>query len=114
MRALPGVESAGISSYLPFSWDSSSSVIIPEGYAPKPGESVVSPNQLYVSPGYLEALKVPLKRGRFFTECDTADAPRVVIIDEQLATRFWPNQDPVGRRMYLPDQPDDVASPARR
>jgi predicted permease len=100
-----------VSSYLPFSWDSSSSVIIPEGYAAKPGESVISPNQLYVSPGYLEALKVPLKSGRFFRDSDTGDAPRVVIIDEQLANRFWPNQPAVGRRMYLPDKPEDVSKP---
>ena len=111
VRALPGIDSAGVTSYLPFSWDSSSSVIIPEGYAPKPGESVVSPNQLYVSPGYLEALKVPLEKGRLFTDSDTADAPRVVIIDAKLAARFWPNQDPVGRRMYLPDNPNDIKSP---
>jgi predicted permease len=111
VRALPGVESAGISSYLPFSRDGSSSVIIPEGYVMKPGDSVVSPNQLYVSPGYLEALKVSLKRGRFFADSDTPDAPRVVIIDEQLAARFWPNQNPIGRRAYLPDQPSDVTSP---
>jgi predicted permease len=111
VRALPGVESAGISSYLPFSWDSSSSVIIPEGYVTKPGDSVVSPNQLYVSSGYLEALKVSLKRGRFFTDSDTLGAPRVVIIDEQLAARFWPDQDPIGRRAYLPDNPSDVGSP---
>jgi predicted permease len=111
VRALPGVESAGLSSYLPFSWDGSSSVIIPEGQAQKATESVVSPNQLYVSPGYLEALKVPLKSGRFFTDSDTSDAPRVVIVDEQLANLFWPNQDPVGRRMYLPDSPEDVAKP---
>jgi predicted permease len=111
VRALPGVESAGLSSYLPFSWDGSSSVIIPEGQASKATESVVSPNQLYVSPGYLEALKVPLKSGRFFTDSDTSDAPRVVIVDEQLAKLFWPNQDPVGRRMYLPDSPEDVAKP---
>ena len=111
VRALPGVEAAGVTSYLPFSWDSSSSVIIPEGYAPKPGESIVSPNQLFVSPGYLEAMKVPLRKGRFFTDSDTATSPRVLIIDEQLAARFWPNQDPVGRRMYLPEKPEDVASP---
>ena len=111
VRALPGVQSAGVTSYLPFSRDSSSSVIIPEGYAPKPGESVVSPNQLYVSPGYFETLKVPLEKGRFFTNSDTADAPRVVIIDAKLAARFWPNQDPVGRRMYLPDKPEDIQSP---
>jgi predicted permease len=111
VRALPGVEAAGVSSFLPFSWDGSSSVIIPEGYQPKPGESVVSPNQLYVSPGYLEALKAPLKSGRFFKDSDTADAPRVVIIDEALARRFWPGQDAVGKRMYLPDSPDDVVKP---
>ncbi len=111
VRALPSVESAGISSYLPFSRDSSSSVVIPEGYAPKPGESVVSPNQLYVSPGYLEALGVPLKGGRFFMDSDTPESPRVVLIDEQLARRFWPDQDPVGRRMSLPDEPEDVAKP---
>jgi predicted permease len=111
VRALPGVEAAGISSYLPFSLDSNSSVIIPEGYAAKPGESVVSPNQLYVSSGYLEALKVPLESGRLFTASDTADAPRVVIIDERLAQHFWPDQNPIGRRMYLPDKPDDVAKP---
>jgi predicted permease len=111
VRALPGVESAGISSYLPFSWDGSSSVIIPEGYVTKPGDSVVSPNQLYVSPGYLEALKVSLERGRLFTDSDSSDAPRVVIIDEPLAARFWPNQDPIGRRAYLPDKPSDVSNP---
>lgn len=111
IRALPGIEAAGGTSFLPFSWDSSSSVIIPEGYVMAPGESVVSPNQLYVTPGYLEALRVPLKQGRYFRESDTHDAPGVVIVDEQLARRFWPSADPVGRRMYLPQSPDDVAKP---
>jgi len=86
-------------------------VVIPEGYVMAPGESVVSPNQLYVSDGYLQALRVPLKRGRFFTPSDTETSPRVVIVDEQLAKKFWPNADPIGRRMYLPDKPDDIAKP---
>jgi predicted permease len=111
VRRLPGIQSAGVSSYLPFSRDENSSVIIPEGYAAKPGESIVSPNELYVSPGYLEALTVPLRRGRFFTDSDTSGAARVVIIDEQLAARFWPGQDPIDRRMYMPDKPEDVSSP---
>ena len=111
VRALPGVEAAGISSFLPFSWDGSSSVIIPEGYAAKPGESIVSPNQLYVSPGYLEALEVRLVRGRLFAASDTTGAPGVVIVDEKLAERFWPNQDPIDRRMYIPQRPEDVARP---
>ncbi len=71
----------------------------------------MSPSQLYVTPGYLEALRVPLKRGRLFTESDTEHAPGVVILDERLAQRFWPNADPIGRRMYLPSTPDDVAKP---
>jgi putative ABC transport system permease protein len=111
VRSLPGVEAAGVSSFLPFSWDGNSSVILAEGYTMAPGESVVSPNQLYVSPGYLEAMKVPLKRGRYFTDADGPDAPRVVIVDEALAGRFWPNADPIGRRMYLPRRPEDIVKP---
>jgi predicted permease len=111
LRALPGIEAAGASSYLPFSWDGNSSVIIPEGQPMDPGASVVSPNQLYVTPGYLEAMKVALKRGRFFTDADGPGAPRVVILDEQLAARFWPNADPIGRRVYLPERPEDVIKP---
>jgi putative ABC transport system permease protein len=111
VRALPGVEAAGVSTFLPFSWDSSSSVIIPEGYVMAPGESVLSPNQVYVTDGYFEALRVPLKRGRFFTPNDTDGAPKVVIVDERLAKKFWPNTDPVGRRMYLPSTADDIVKP---
>ena len=111
VRALPGIEAAGASSFLPFSWDGSSSVVIPEGYAPKPGESVVSPNQLYVTAGYFEAMKIRLKSGRFFNASDTADAPKSVIVDENLARKFWPNQDAVGKRIYMPDSPEDVARP---
>jgi putative ABC transport system permease protein len=111
IRALPGVEAAGATSFLPFSWDSSSSVIIPEGYVMAPGESVVSPNQLYVTSGYLEALQVPLKQGRLFTASDVPPSAPVVIVDEQLAKRFWPNANPIGRRMYLPNSPDDVVKP---
>ena len=111
IRALPGIDAAGASSFLPFSWDGSSSVVIPEGYAPKPGESVVSPNQLYVTAGYFEAMKIRLKSGRFFNASDTADAPKSVIVDENLARKFWPNQDAVGKRIYMPDSPEDVARP---
>jgi predicted permease len=111
IRALPGVTAAGFTSYLPFSWDDSSSVIIAEGYVAAPGESVVSPSQLWVSTGYLEAMGVPLRRGRFFTDSDTKDSPQVVIVDERLASKFWPNADPIGRRMYLPDSAEDVVKP---
>jgi putative ABC transport system permease protein len=76
-----------------------------------PGESVVSPNVLFVTPGYLEAMRVPLKRGRLFTESDAPGALPVMIVDEQLAKKFWPNADPIGRRMYTPKRPEDVVKP---
>jgi predicted permease len=111
VRAVPGVDAAGITTFLPFSFDDSSSVIIPEGYVPTPGESVVSPNTLRVSPGYLEAMGVPLRRGRYFKDSDTATAPRVIILDERLANKFWPGKDPIGRRVYQPEKPEEVAKP---
>ncbi len=111
IRALPGVEAAGATSFMPFSYDSNSNVIIPEGHVMAPGESVVSPNLVNVTPGYLEALRVSLKRGRFFNERDTEKAPGVVIVDDRLAARFWPNADPIGRRMYVPSSPEDIAKP---
>ena len=112
MRALPGVDAAGVSSYLPFSWDGSSSVIIPEGYVAEPGESVVSPNQLYVSPGYLEAMRV---RARSAADCSpTAD----VRTRRGSSSSTSGSRRDSGRtriqsagRMYLPDRPEDVARP---
>jgi predicted permease len=111
IRRLPGIEGAGITTNIPFGWDDSSSVIVPEGHVKAPGESVVSPRQVKVTPGYFEALRVPLKKGRFFTASDDEKAPRVIILDERLATLFWPKADPIGRRVYLPKTPDDVAKP---
>jgi predicted permease len=111
VRALPGIEAAGITDFLPFGGDDRSNAIIAEGQPPKPGESIISPRQLIVTPGYLQALQVKLVRGRFFDESDTANAPRVVIVDEQLANRFWPNADPIGRRVYFPGGPDDIVAP---
>ena len=111
IRAVPGVDAAGVSTFLPFGWGDSSSAIIPEGYVAAAGESIVSPSRLHVSPGYLDALRVPLKRGRLFTDNDAAGTTPVVIVDERLARRFWPDADPIGRRVYLPGGADEVAKP---
>ena len=51
-------------------------------------------------------MNMALVRGRYFDERDTENSPRVVMIDERLAKKFWPNQDPIGRRMYQPNGPD--------
>ena len=110
LRALPGVVSAGATDTIPFGSQHSDSVILAEGYQMKPGESLISPNQVVATPGYFETMGVRLARGRFFRDGDSAEAPRVIIVDEKLAKRFWPGQDPIGRRMFQPSDIKDLLS----
>lgn len=110
VRALPGVVAAGATSTIPLGGSHNDSVILAEGYEIKPGESVISPSQVDVTPGYFEAMGVKLLEGRFFGDQDTAEVPRVVIVDLRLARRFWPDQSPIGRRMYLPTSIDDLTA----
>ena len=107
IRALPGVVSAGATTTIPFGGSQNDSVILAEGYQMKPGESVISPQNVDVTPGYFDTMGAKRLRGRFFDEHDAASAPPVIIVDDKLAKRFWPGQDPIGRRMY---QPTDINS----
>ena len=109
VRALPGVQAAGIASSIPLGGNYNDSVILAEGYTMSPGESLISPYNASASPGYFEAMSIPLRRGRFFSDSDTDKAPSVVIVDERLAKRFWKDQDPVGRRMWKPDSAEELS-----
>jgi predicted permease len=118
LRVLPGVAAVGATDTIPFGGNHSDSVIFAEGYQMKAGESVISPSQVDVTPGYFETMGVRPVRGRFFDARDAAvdtKTPAIggrpngafsIIVDESLAKRFWPGQDPIGRRMY---KPNDVA-----
>ena len=110
VRALPGVVSAGATDTIPFGDSNSNSVILAEGYQMRPGESVISPSAVDVTPGYFESMGVKLVRGRFFSEADTGGTLPVLIVDEKLAERFWPGQDPIGRRMYKPTDIDNLTA----
>jgi len=68
----------------------------------KPGESILSPRNTTVTPGYFQAMGIPIVRGRDFTEQDVEKAEPAIIIDEKLARRFWPDRDPIGQRMFSP------------
>jgi putative ABC transport system permease protein len=98
IRALPGVESAGVVTHLPFggnTWGNSYEV---EGQPA--GRGVQYNAQIRpVSPGYFATLQVPLKQGRDFTEQDNETAPGVTIVNEVFAQRFWPNESPLGKRI---------------
>jgi putative ABC transport system permease protein len=86
-------------------------VILAEGYQMKPGESLISPSQIAVSDGLGDALGMTVVRGRTITAVDGPGTPRSIVVDERLAQRFWPDQDPIGRRMYLPSDPNDLLKP---
>jgi predicted permease len=103
VRGIPGIVSVGASTGVPLGGDYNNSVILAEGYVMKQGESVISPIRLSVTPGYLETMGIALVRGRYFRDSDDAHSPLVVIVDESMARRFWPDRDPVGQKMYEPD-----------
>jgi predicted permease len=108
VRAIPGVTLAGATNAIPLSGTHDDQVVLAEGYQMRPGESILSPLSMNVTPGYFEAMGISMRKGRSFDERDNETAPRVVIVDEQLAQHFWPNSDPVGRRMYFPGNPQDL------
>ena len=107
VRAIPGVSLAGATDAIPLGGNHNDSVILAEGYQMKPGESLISPLNISVTPGYFEALGIHMVRGRTFDERDNENAPRAVIVDERLAQHFWPDRDPIGRRMYTPGRDKD-------
>ena len=107
MRAIAGTVSVGATNLIPFGTSFSQSLILAEGHQMKPGESMIAPYMSTVTPGYFEAMGARLVSGQFFDNRNGPDSRRAVIVDERLARRFWPGADPVGRRMYLPSDPND-------
>jgi putative ABC transport system permease protein len=99
LRGLPGVTAAGAAIGIPFAQsDGSSSGFTIVGAPPTGG---VSPHSLIVSvtPGYFATMGITLKAGRFFTDADRRGAPRVAIVDEELARKFVPGVDPIGQQI---------------
>ncbi len=96
---LPGVVAEGSVSALPLTGEVGWGQINVEGYAPPPGQELQADIRV-ASTDYFRTMKIPLRKGRFFTEDDTADKPQVVIIDEKFAQRFWPDSDPIGKHLW--------------
>jgi len=103
LDALPGVSASGGVTSLPLSGFFAWGPITIEGRTPPPGEKFINADQRLVSGRYFEAMGIPLVRGRFFDTNDTPDKPRAVIVDERLANEYWPEQDPLGKRLHYGD-----------
>ena len=108
LRALPGVERVGGVDPMPFSGNSRSSAFTIAGAPPVPrGEDRPNASHLTVVSGYFEAMKIPLRRGRTFDDRDTADSPRVVMVNDAFARMHLPGVDPVGQRVILEAPPGE-------
>ena len=104
VRTLPGIESAAYARVMPFSYNPYSSATIEvNGYQPEPNEQ---PTAEYneVGEGYFANLGIPLVSGREFTRTDDENAPPVAIVNEVMAAKYWPGQDPVGQRLKVKDK----------
>ena len=99
VRALPGVGSAGATAVLPMSGNNQSGSFRIEGREVPQGTSLPHGDRWAATPDYFKTLGVPLVRGRYFTERDLPDAQPVAIIDETMARKYWPEEDPMGKRI---------------
>ena len=98
ITAIPGVEAAGAIDNFFFASFPDERVIV-EGRPPlTPGDSLYQVTDDGISPGYFQAIQVQLLRGRFFNETDAASSPPTAIVNAAMSRRFWPGEDPLGKR----------------
>jgi len=99
VNRLPGALEVGITTVNPICCGEWGARIVPEGVEMKNGAASFTVNHRFITAGLLEAMRVPLLRGRLFNTRDDGLGPRVILVDERVADRFWPGQDPLGKRV---------------
>lgn len=112
---VPGVVASSVDGGTPLSGGASSTLLVVGRPVPANLDNAPPVDRHYVAPSHFRTLGIPLVRGRFFTEADDADHPRVAIISETAARRFWPGEDPIGQRVWFGggssyDRPDSSAA----
>jgi predicted permease len=101
LEGLPGVTSAGAVTSLPLSQMFAWGPITVEGRVPPVGEKFINADVRMVSGHYFQAMEIPLREGRLFSNDDVADKPRVAIVDEYMVQQLWPRQNPIGKRFHV-------------
>ncbi|HEY7182260.1 MAG TPA: ABC transporter permease [Blastocatellia bacterium] len=102
-RSLPGVESAALINHLPLGQSNETSGFQVEGAPDPPPGQYFEAGHRVCTPDYFKTMGVQILQGREFTEADTAHSPRVIIVNETLAKRFWPGGDAIGKHLRLGD-----------
>jgi predicted permease len=107
-RTLPGVADVAMTECLPLAPSQTTITVVPEGYQFPAGREKTVEFGSAVDAGYFRTMRVRIERGRDFNEADRADTRRVAIVNRQFAKTYWPNQDPIGKRVRLntPDGPE--------
>lgn len=100
VRALPGVQAAAIATRLPFSLNFNQTNIAVPGHQTAADQMGPAVQSAWMSPEYFETLRIPLLQGRVFTAADTPDTPRVVVVNQTMAQRFWPAGNAIGQRFH--------------
>jgi predicted permease len=106
LRALPGVENAGVGSDLPYTGYDENAGFNIEGKKPPPNQEFHGRYHM-ATPGYFEALGVPLVAGRLFSEGDRKDALPVILVNHAMAESYWPGENVIGKRITFEDQPKE-------
>jgi putative ABC transport system permease protein len=109
VEAVPGVRRMAAASQLPFSGSGGRTGVVPEGVVVAPGDAIALPYHTAVTSGYFEALGVSIIDGRRFEAGDRDGAPRVAIIDEILARRYWSGTSAIGKRLWVGANAGDPA-----
>lgn len=101
VRAIPGVESATYARVRPFSYRNYSSALIAiDGYQPAPDQQLTA-DYNEVGEGYFATIEIPLASGREFNRADDENAPLVAVVNETMATKYWPGKDAIGQRLQV-------------
>ena len=105
LQAVPGIESVALARAVPFSGNGGVEPLEVEGQAPPPSGQEPGAQTNIVSPGYFQTLSIPLFAGRDFDSRDHRDAPAAAIVNSTLAAKFWPGEDPLGKRLRVKGAP---------
>jgi macrolide transport system ATP-binding/permease protein len=108
VEAMQGAQSVSLADLAPLDIATSTTSVKIEGHEPSPGQSAIRVSSNHVSSGYFQTLRIPLLAGRDFNERDDEEAPRVLIINETMARRYWPGEDAIGRQVRLADDMSPV------
>ena len=104
-RALPDVRSATLTSAVPLQpGQQIIEAVSPEGYRFPPGQESLATFMAIVDEQFFDTMQIRIERGRRFTTADSRVTRGVAIVNDEFATRYWPNQDPIGKRIRLPDR----------